>query len=254
MRLNHAVFPEVLEASRENMSPEIDTTVFVEDFPCAYFTDGRIARIEYLIIDDEVTRCFHRYLAQGYRRLGRTLYRNVCPDCTGCIPIRIPIETFLLTKSQRRTIRTNKDLTLLVHPPMELTPERLALFRNYLLTKHPDPDRTPLQDEEFQLRIIHYGYAYSLEMDYFLDDRLAGVGIVDVGADAISSNYFYYDTALLRRRPGIYSILQEIQLAQALGKAYYYLGFLIRDNRKMSYKADFLPHELLIDGVWQASG
>lgn len=235
------------------MSSEPEQTVFVEDFPCAYFHDGRIARIEYLIIDAEATRSFHRYLALGYRRLGRTLYRNVCKGCSDCIPIRVPVEEFRQTRSQRRTLRVNEDLVLTVRPPGELSPERIALFRAYLATKHPDPDREPIQDEEFQLGIIHYGYAYSLEMSYYLNDLLVGVGIVDVGSDAVSANYFYYDTGLLRRRLGVYSILQEIQLTQALGKPYYYLGFLIRDNQKMAYKAEFLPHELLIDGVWQRS-
>lgn len=233
------------------MSPASESHVFVEDFPCAYFHDGRIARIEYLIIDNEVTRRFHHYLALGYRRLGRTLYRNVCGSCADCIPIRVPTASFQPSKSQRRTLRMNEDITLAVQPPAELTPERVSLFRRYLATKHPDPEREPIEDEEFQLSIIHYGYAYSLEMDYYLDDRLSGVGIVDVGADAVSANYFYYDTALLPRRLGIYSALQEIQLAQALGKRYYYLGFLIRENQKMSYKSGFRPYELLIDGVWQ---
>lgn len=233
------------------MHTEPEQTVFVEDFPCAYFHDGRIARIEYLILDDESTRCFHRYLARGYRRLGRTLYRNLCEDCTACIPIRVLTDSFRPTRSQRRTLRANDDVLLTVRPTAELTRDRIDLFRNYLASKHPDPEREPHQDEEFQLRIIHYGYAYSLEMNYFLDDRLAGAGIVDVGADAVSANYFYYDTGLLPRRLGIYSILQEIELAQALGKPYYYLGFLIREKQKMAYKAGFLPHELLINGTWQ---
>lgn len=233
------------------MSIETEQTIFVEDFPCAYFHDGRIARIEYQIIDSEATCCFHKYLALGYRRLGRTLYRNLCEHCSDCIPIRVPVDSFQPSKSQRRTLRANEDIALTVRPPAELTPDRVALFRTYLATKHPDPEREPIEDEEFQLRIIHYGYAYSLEMNYYLHDLLAGVGIVDVGVDAVSANYFYYDTGLLSRRLGIYSILQEIQLAQALGKRYYYLGFLIRENQKMAYKSDFKPHELLIDGVWQ---
>jgi arginine-tRNA-protein transferase len=227
--------------------------VFVEEFPCAYFSDGRLARIECRIIDMEITQNFHHYLAEGYRRLGRALYRTICPCCKACIPLRLPTAEFRMTKSLRRTRRVNQDISLTVTPPGALTPEEIDLFRKYLVTKHTDPERQQIQDMAGQLGIIHYGYAYSFQMRYYLQHRLAGVGIVDLGFDAVSSHYFYYDTALLRRRLGIYSILQEIDLACLLGKKYYYLGFYIQGVKKMSYKAAFVPHELLINGVWQKS-
>jgi len=235
------------------MVKDQQSAAFVEKFPCAYFPDGRLARIECRIIDMEITQNFHYYLAEGYRRLGRVLYRTICPSCSACIPLRLPTTEFRMTKGLRRTRRVHQDISLTVTPPGDLTPEEIDLFRRYLGTKHPDPERQQIQDMAGQLGIIHYGYANSLQMRYYLQQRLAGVGIVDLGWDAVSSHYFYYDTALLHRRLGIYSILQEIDLACLLGKKYYYLGFYIQGVKKMSYKAAFVPHELLIDGVWQKS-
>jgi arginine-tRNA-protein transferase len=87
-------------------------------------------------------------------------------------------------------------------------------------------------------------------MNYYLGSRLLGVGIVDEGKDCLSSNYFYYDTDYLGRRPGIFSILQEILCAKRMGKRYYYLGFYIEKNPAMSYKKDFRPNQILENDEW----
>ena len=83
--------------------------IFVEEFPCVYFTDGRMATVEYLITDTEAMHSFHHYLATGYRRLGRTFYRNICRGCAECVPIRIPVDSFSPSRSQKRAGRMNAD-------------------------------------------------------------------------------------------------------------------------------------------------
>ncbi len=233
------------------MSLSGNDAIFVEEFPCVYFADGRMATVEYLITDADAMRSFHRYLAAGYRRLGRTFYRNICRECAACVPVRVAVDSFSPSGSQKRTGRMNTDVRVVIRPPAELTPERIALFRKYLVTKHDKENEEPNPDYAFQLRITHFGYAHTIEMDYYLDGRLFGVGIVDSAMDALSANYFYYDTGLLRRRPGVFSILQEIALARELGKRYYYLGFMIAGNPKMSYKKDFQPQEIYRGGLWQ---
>ncbi|HMK44918.1 MAG TPA: arginyltransferase [Dissulfurispiraceae bacterium] len=232
------------------MLPDSEEVTFSDDFLCPYFSDGRIASVEYRIADADSMRHFQYFLASGYRRLGRTFYRNRCCTCEDCVPIRIPVAGFAPSRSQRRALKVNNDISVMVHPPHELNEERLDLFDRYLATKHPDPLRPQRDDLGFQLRIIHFGYEHTLEMNYYLGERLVGTGIIDIASDAVSANYFYYDTDFLKRRLGIFSILQEIALARALGKTYYYLGFLIRDNPKMAYKEGFVPHELLINGQW----
>ena len=46
---------------------------------------------------------FDRSLAQGDRRVGKMLYRTGCPNCKACEPIRVPVRTFQMRKSQKRT-------------------------------------------------------------------------------------------------------------------------------------------------------
>lgn len=225
------------------------TTSFLETFPCAYFDDGRVAAIEYLFTEGKNAREFHRFLARGYRRLGGVFYRNVCAHCSACLPIRLETGSFEASKSQRRTLKKNRDIRLDISP-VAVSGEKIGLYLKYLCGKHGEKENEEA-DAHKSLLSLHYGYPYAIEMDYYLGDRLIGVGIVDETACALSSNYFYYDTDYLERRPGVFSILSEIFLARLLGKKYYYLGFYIEETRKMSYKKHFRPNQIYEDGRWR---
>ena len=227
------------------------TFLFREEFVCPYIPDGRTARVEYLLPSDEEVRNFGQFLSKGYRRLDTIFYRNLCEGCSSCIPIRLSVRDFVLSKSQRRTLRENQDITAVTLPLPMVTPEKVHLYERYIKSKHGKRDESLAHDPEQVLRMMHYGFENTLEMDYFLDRKLIGVGIVDEGNDALSSNYFYYDTDFLERRPGIFSIIQEIILAQRLKKQYYYLGFYIEETAKMSYKKIFRPNQILRKGRWE---
>ncbi len=224
--------------------------VFQEHSPCPYFKDGRIASIEYLVPDEKEAGNFHLYLSRGYRRLGRIFYRNVCETCSECRPLRVESDKFKPGRSHTRTLKKNKDIRIVVSDSSSLTTEKIMLYHTYVNAKHAEGKKEDLGDSIQILTALHHGYDSIIEMNYFHEDTLVGVGIVDEGRDALSTNYFYYDTVYLDRRPGIFSILQEIEFARKLGKQYYYLGFYIEENPKMSYKKYFRPNQVLENGDW----
>ncbi len=227
-----------------------NSQVFKEHSPCPYFIDGRISTIEYLIPHSDEIEKYHVYLSKGYRRLGRIFYKNVCESCKECKPLRIETRCFTPGKSQIRTLNKNRDIRIEVSDTSSLTTEKIMLYHKYVNTKHAEEKKEDLGDSVNILMAIHHGYDRIMEMEYFLEDRLIGVGVVDEGTDSLSSNYFYYDTEYLDRRLGIFSILQEIWLAQKMGKKYCYLGFYIKENPKMSYKKYFRPNQILENGDW----
>ncbi len=234
----------------EKLKIEYHRFSFREDMPCPYIGDGRTASLEFVLPAEGIVRHFHEFLSVGYRRLGSVLYHNVCRTCSSCRPIRIETEKFKASKSQRRTLRKNSDLTVECRPP-SVTPAKVELYRKYVISKHSQDSAIDVRDCRTTLSGLYQGYAGSIEIDYFLGGRLIAAGIVDEGEDALSSAYFYYDTSHLHRRLGIYSILQEISLALSLGKRYYYLGFCIEETAKMSYKKFFRPNQVHEDGVWK---
>jgi len=91
----------------------------------------------------------------------------------------------------------------------------------------------------------------AFEICFYLEGELIGVSITDRGANAISAVYCYFEPAHRRLSIGTYSILKQIELGRGWGLEYLYLGLYIRENPHMMYKAQFGPHERLIEGVWR---
>lgn len=219
--------------------------------PCPYFPDsGLLSGVDLIECGESPRQHYGELLALGYRRIGGFFYKADCATCAACIPIRLSPSEFAPSKAQLRTLRSNTDVRIEVRDPM-LDEKRLDLYLSYLRSKHAGGPVGSAEHNEAVLASTHFGYPSTMEMDYYVGDRLVGVGIVDETEQALSANYFYYDTAMLMRRPGIFSILMEIALAQRMGKSHYYLGYYLEETRKMSYKAEFKPNELLMGGAWQ---
>ena len=54
-----------------------------------------------------------------------------------------------------------------------------------------------------------------------------------------------------KRSLGTYAVLWLIERARHLGLPYVYLGYWVRESRKMAYKARFKPSEILVSGTWR---
>ncbi len=219
-------------------------------------------------IDDRISNeylqrnLFTGYTQLGYRRAGEYIYKNVCPSCLRCQSIRIPVKTFLPSKSQRRVFRINQDIEIL--PCMDskdfITEEKIQLYRLYSL-KH---NREMFTREKAIEDLLYWNgmsildnstnYASTRNLDYYLGEKLVGCSVIDELEDGFSSVYFYYDTSseIMKRSLGTFSVLWEIKQLQMLDAEYYYLGYYIKSHKDMDYKANFKPFELLSsDGVWK---
>ncbi|XP_053983187.1 arginyl-tRNA--protein transferase 1 isoform X3 [Hylaeus volcanicus] len=93
------------------------------------------------------------------------------------------------------------------------------------------------------------GYG-SFHEQYWLDNELIAVGVIDILPSCVSSVYFFYDPAYSHLSLGTFSSLREVCLTRELNRAsenlkYYYMGFYIHTCPKMRYKARMKPSKLL---------
>lgn len=187
-------------------------------------------------------------IQQGFRRSGGQIYRPQCPGCGQCISVRVPVAEFQPRRSQRRCWRKNEDLVTRSQPP-RFHPEHYDLFSRYVRQRHPGGGMAE-HDPVAYLNFLASDWSRTRFYEFRRDGELLAVAVVDVFATAWSAVYTFYDPDQEDRGLGVYSVLWQIHQAQAQGMEWLYLGYWIRDCRKMRYKNEYQPLEYCLQGRW----
>ncbi|MBF0193961.1 MAG: arginyltransferase [Magnetococcales bacterium] len=224
------------------------TLYLTPDHECGYFKDRPAATL-YVDPDYEMNmRTYQFLLYQGFRRSGDQVYRPYCRDCHECIPIRLPVEKFKLSKSLRRVWKKNQDLTVTASPP-SITQERFELYQNYINNRHEDgPMANPTPDDFLSFLDCSWGKTQFVE--FRLDTKLLMVAVIDCLEDGLSAVYTFFDPAFSSRSLGTYAILWEVKEAQSLGNKWLYLGYWVEGCKKMRYKSRFKPMQIYQERKW----
>jgi arginine-tRNA-protein transferase len=193
---------------------------------------------------------FAQRLQRGDRRQGRLLYRTECATCRACEPIRLDLNTFRPSKSQRRALQRAGGVISVSFGPVEVTRARVELYNLHKQGRGLARNEEPASLEAYRA-FLGDTCVDSFEMRYRVADELVGVAIVDRAENALSAVYFYYHPELQRLSPGVFSIMKQVELCKRLKLRWLYLGLYIEPCPSMSYKGRYLPHERLIDGHWR---
>lgn len=216
-----------------------------EPHPCPYLP-GRTATEIFFVAQQLDPRAYEHLMNQRFRRAGAIIYKPDCAGCEACTPIRTPVAEFQPSQSQRRVLLRNTDVRIEIGPPAN-DERRLALLDDYEVLIHGKlgPESPADYDERFGTSPVT-----TFEMSYWVESRLIGVGLIDETPNTLSSVYFYYDPAESRRSLGVFSALMEIEECRRRGKTWWYLGLHVDGCRKMAYKTNFRPYELMVNGQW----
>lgn len=217
--------------------------------PCSYLP-AETAALEYRFFREVSPERMSQLLRRGWRRMGIHFFRPRCPQCTRCRSLRVDVEAFQPTKSQRRCLSKNTEIRCEPVRP-GVSAERIALYNAYHADMHERrgwPEKGTTADE-YAESFLTGGWDFAYELQYREGADLVGLGLIDVVPDALSSIYFYHAPRWRDRGPGTFTILQEIELARRLGKRWLYLGYWIAECQSMAYKNAFGPHQILRDYI-----
>lgn len=216
--------------------------------PCSYL-EGRVTTTLFVDPRIRVSRSLYNSLsAAGFRRSGAHIYRPFCEDCSACVPIRIPVQGFTPSKSQKRILRRNRDLVIREELP-GASAACWQLYKKYIEARHSDGDMHPPSEDQYRAFLAE-GRPETRFITFRLNGRLVIVSVVDLLDDGISAIYTCFDPDLARRSPGAFSILHLIQAAAERQLSHLYLGYWIRQCHKMNYKTSYRPSELFINNRW----
>ena len=217
---------------------------------------GRVWRLRYEVVAAMSADDYAERLAAGWRRFGYSLFRPDCPACAACQSLRVPVDTFQMSESQRRAWKLNTGAVRLEIGTPSVSDDKLELYDRFHAAQTEAvgwPERGPKSPEEYAETFVENPFPVE-EWRYYLGDRLVGVGYVDPLPVGPSAVYFYHEPELRKRSLGTFNVLSIIDVARRQGVPHVYLGFMVEGCRSLEYKAKFRPNEVLVGGEWVSGG
>lgn len=215
---------------------------------CSYLPEER-AQTLFIDPDFRIDKAYNSRLSEiGFRRSGAHIYRPNCEKCQQCVSCRVLAQAFEPGRRFQRILKRNEDVTV-SHVPDIGGDEYYLLYKHYISVRHADGDMFPPSRDQyasFLLKQCEGTHYYDLRVQ----GRLIGLMVVDHLEDGLSAVYTFYDPLEEKRSLGTFAILWQLAEAKRLGLSHVYLGYWIRDSRKMRYKIEFRPLELLIRQRW----
>lgn len=189
-------------------------------------------------------------LAKGWRHFGMQFFRynlGVYRErIRRVIPLRIRLSDFSVSKSQRRILRKNQDLRIVIRP-IEITHEKEILFERHKERFDHGIPETLFDFLSFSPSNVP---CEAQEICIYKDEKLLAASFFDVGEKAVSGIYAMFAPEEKSRSLGILTMLYEIEFALENEKSFYYQGYAYDGESFYDYKKRFRAIEFF---DWQGN-
>jgi len=222
--------------------------------PCPYLAGRRERKIFSYLNGPAASSTNALLTRRGFRRSQNIIYLPACESCASCVPVRIVVDDFNLTRSRKRLLTRNADLYRSLKAP-RATSEQFSVLRGYLDTRHGDGGMADMTVLDYA-SMVEETAVDTLMVEYrgrdpeTGEDTLIGAALSDRLTDGVSMVYSFFDPDEASRSLGRFMILDHVALARDLGLPYVYLGYWVDGSPKMDYKTQFQPLERLTASGW----
>lgn len=185
----------------------------------------------------------------GFRRSQAVLYRPACEGCDACKSVRVDADDFDWKRRWRKVLSRNADLRVCTDTNTA-TNEQYGVLNRYLNSRHGDGDMAGMSFPEYVMMVEEGAQRTHVTEYRDANGHLICAALTDVLKDGLSLVYSYFEPSQAHRSPGAYMILDAIRQAEAAGLPFVYLGYWVKGSRKMAYKSDFQPLQMLSPAGW----
>jgi arginine-tRNA-protein transferase len=229
----------------------ISIPLFLTDqHPCSYL-DKRNSQSAFVHPSISLnTKIYSQLIEQGFRRSGNEVYTPHCPTCSECIPTRLEVEQFIPNKNQKRCLKKNQQTSIIVKPA-HFEQTHFELYLRYQSHKHEESDMVNSSKEDY-INFLASSWCNTLFVEFSINKELAAIAVVDILDNALSAVYTFFEPQFSQYSLGNYAVLWQIEHAKKMQMDFVYMGFWIKDCRKMSYKTQYQPIQGFMDNEWKA--
>lgn len=228
--------------------------------PCPYLPDMQERKVFTHLVGEKAIRVNDMLTQGGFRRSQNIAYRPACEHCRACISVRVCVDRFKPTRSQKRILSKNRDLEGVAMPTAP-SAEQYALFKEYLHQRHPTGGMVAMTSLDYAM-MVEDTHVNTKLIEYRRrgpDSGITGKGegpliaaaLSDVLGNGLSMVYSFFDPVESNRGLGSYMILDHVERARKMGLPYVYLGYWVKGSPKMDYKTRFKPQEHLTMSGWE---
>jgi leucyl-tRNA---protein transferase len=183
--------------------------------------------------------------AEGWRHFGvlffryQTSFHNGSPYTV--TPLRIDLERFTFSRSQKRIFSKNRDLNVVIK---ETTLDR---DKEELFFRHRDrfKENIPTSIYDFLSWMPSSVPCQNHEISVYMDGRLVATSFLDLGKNSTSAVYAMFEPGESKRSLGIFTMLEAILYSRERGCRYYYPGYAYQESSFYDYKKNFSAIEYL---------
>lgn len=188
-------------------------------------------------------------MEKGY--LGQTFSAcaTICPNCRACVPIRVNLDKFTLTTSQRKLLKKSQQSLTASFTPARFDSEMYDMFKNYLRVRHSGTGSTMIEMTKEEFRDMALAPALHMSIKTPANYRI-GVGFIDKLTDRASFDYAFFNPVFNNISPGKLIWLKSIEALRQEGVKYIYVGAWAKGSPKLAYKQNYAGLETFVNGKW----